>query len=270
MKITPTTKYIISTSGRASSIERYQRLLQEILHEDIAYLPISAYSEDGLIKAEHFAQAIKGLGAIGGAISKDIKGKIIPYLDTLDNLAQRVGSVNTVIRENDKLAGYNTDAYGFEKAIANGIAQSQIKIRTAVIYGYGGVFNVAYHVLASLGVEVFLTGRRAEEVHKKNETYKLTPFDGKPKDLFVNATPVTDQPLYLATGFLDALHGSKMAFDHHMPGNYLAEYCKQNGVVHIPGTAMYYPQMYRQWALFLNGYVAPEQIPGLIAQAEKG
>jgi shikimate dehydrogenase len=270
MKITSTTKYILSTSGRASSIERYRRLLQDILQIDVAYLPISPYTEDGFIQAEHFAQAIKGLGAIGGAISKDIKAKIIPYLDALDHSAQLVGSVNTVIREKDKLIGYNTDAHGFEMAIREGIRQSQLKVKTAVIYGYGGVFNVAYHVLASLGIEVFLTGRRPEEIAKKNKEYALPPFDGYAKDLFVNATPVTDQPLELATDFMKAIRGSKLVFDHHMPGIYLAAYCKENRITYIPGTKMYYPQMYRQWALFLKDYISADQLPSLIAQTEKG
>lgn len=268
MKITPATKYILSTSGRASSIERYQRLLQEILQIDIAYLPISPYAEDGLIKAEHFVQAIKGLGAIGGAISKDIKIQVIPYLDKLDSSAQKVGSVNTVIREEDILIGYNSDAYGFEQAIREGIAQFQVSVKTALIYGYGGVFNVAYHVLDSLGIEVSLTGRRVEEVIKKNEKYRLNTFDGSPRDLFVNASPVTDHPLDEAKGFLAALRGSKMVFDHHMPGSYLAAYCSENNIAYIPGRAMYYPQMYRQWALFLRDYISPDQLPDLIAQAE--
>jgi shikimate dehydrogenase len=268
MKISPSTKYILSTSGRASSIERYQRLLGEILQLDIVYLPISAYPEEKVIKAENFVQAIRGLGAIGGAISKDIKVKIIPYLDQLDNSAHKVGSVNTVIREKDVLIGYNTDTYGFEQAIREGIAQSQVQVKTALIYGYGGVFNVAYHVLTSLGIDVSVTGRRPDEISKKNQAYGLTPFDGSPKDLFVNAAPITDHPLNEAVGFLEALSGSKIVFDHHMPGSYLAVYCKENSIAYIPGTAMYYPQMYKQWALFLREYVSEDELPKLVTQAE--
>jgi shikimate dehydrogenase len=268
MKISPSTKYILSTSGRASSIERYQRLLGEIVQLDIVYLPISPYANENGIKAENFVQAIRGLGAIGGAISKDIKVKVIPYLNKLDHSAHKVGSVNTVIREKDVLIGYNTDTYGFEQAIREGIAQSQVQVKTALIYGYGGVFNVAYHVLTSLGIEVSVTGRRTEEIAKKNQEYGLTPFDGSPKDLFVNAAPVTDHPLTEAVGFVEALRGSKLVFDHHMPGSYLAAYCKENGIAYIPGTAMYYPQMYKQWALFLREYVAPDALPKLISQAE--
>ena len=202
---------------------------------------------------------------MGGAISKDIKGKIIPFLDELDELARRVQSVNTVIRQGEKLIGYNTDAHGFEQAIREGIAGKPIK--TALVYGYGGVFNVVYHVLKSLGLKVYVTGRRPEAVQQINEQYGLAPHQGEPKDLFINASPVTDQPLENAPGFLDAVAGSRLVFDHEMPGAFLQEYCQQHGIQHIPGTAMYYPQMYKQWALFLEGVVSEEELPELIKKA---
>lgn len=265
MKLTSGTRYIISTSGRPSSIRRYERLLQDILGLNVAYLPISPKDQESKIQPEDFVHAISGLGAIGGAISKDIKGKVIEHLHELDELATRVQSVNTVIRKGDQLMGYNTDAHGFEVAIKEGIAGTDVK--TALVYGYGGVFNVVYHVLKSLGIQVFVCGRREEAVAEVNEIYGLTPHDGSPKDLFINASPVTDSPLSEAPGFLAAVQGSKVAFDHEMPGQFLADFCQAEGIKHIPGTAMYYPQMYRQWALFLEGLVEEKEIPELIRKA---
>src|SRR5690606_23148076 len=124
MRVNAETRYIISTSGRISSAKRYQKLLQEILNLNIAYIPVTSYADDGKIKPEDFTNLIRGLGAIGGAISKDIKHTIIPYLDELDPLAKHVQSVNTVIRRGEKLIGYNTDALGFESAIKKGIKTS--------------------------------------------------------------------------------------------------------------------------------------------------
>lgn len=268
MNITTGTQYIISTSGRPTSIRRYERLLQEILGLNMAYLPIAAKDDVTKIQPEDFVHAISGLGAVGGAISKDIKGKVIPYLDELDELAGRVQSVNTVIRKGNRLLGYNTDAYGFEQAITQGIAG--LNVATALVYGYGGVFNVVYHVLKSMGLKVYVTGRRSEAVAQINEQYGLQPHDGSPKHLFINASPVTDKPLEEAPGFLEAVAGSQVVFDHEMPGQYLMDYCTDHGIRHIPGTAMYYPQMYRQWALFLDGLVNAEDIPALIAQASEG
>lgn len=263
------TKYIISTSGRISSAKRYQKLLQEVLKLNIAYLPVSHYANDRKIKPEDFANVIRGLGAIGGAISKDIKHTIIPHLDELDSLAKQVQSVNTVIREGEKLIGYNTDAFGFKLAIKKGVKTSNIPIKTAVIYGYGGVFNVAYQVLTSLGIKVFVTGRNPEEVDKKNKEFNLNPFNNFAADLFVNATPASDFPLKQAQGFLKALHGCKLVFDHQMPGTYLRKYCEEKHIFYIPGTDMYYPQMYKQWAIFLKEHVNYDELPGLISLAEK-
>lgn len=235
---------------------------------NIAYIPVSSYSNDEKVKPEDFANVIRGLGAIGGAISKDIKHTIIPYLDELDPLAKQMQSVNTVIREGDKLIGYNTDAFGFESAIKKGIKTGEIPVKTAIIYGYGGVFNVAYHVLTSIGIRVFVTGRNPVEVDKKNKEYNLSSYTGNTADLFINATPASDYPLKQAQGFLKALEGCKTVFDHQMPGTYLRKYCEEKHIHYIPGTAMYYPQMYKQWSLFLKDHVNYDELPELISQAE--
>lgn len=211
---------------------------------------------------------MKGLGVIGGAISKDIKHTIIPYLDDLDSLAKQVQSVNTVIKSGEKLVGYNTDAFGFESAIKKGIKTTRIPIKTAVIYGYGGVFNVAYHVLTSMGIKVYASGRNTEEVNKKVKEYNLSPHHGITTDLFVNATPASDYPLKQAQHFLKALLGCKLVFDHQMPGIYLRKYCEENHIPYIPGTDMYYPQMYKQWSFFLKGHVNYDELPKLISLAE--
>eukprot|EP01052_Picozoa_sp_SAG31_P013910 SAG31_NODE_849_length_11529_cov_3.342257_7_plen_175_part_00 len=68
------TRYILSTSGRPSSLERYRRLLQDILEADIAYVPISAPGAAGApIDPQQFCWALRGLNAIGGAISRDVR-----------------------------------------------------------------------------------------------------------------------------------------------------------------------------------------------------
>lgn len=269
VKIGPETKLIISTSGRVKSLKRNQVLLQEILGLDIAYIPIISDTPDNKINPLNFAKAIRGLSAIGGAISKDIKEEIVPYLDKIDKLAKKVKSVNTVIREKNKLIGYNTDLYGFHQAIKNNILDKNISIKTALIYGYGGIFNVIYSILSSLGIEVYLTGRNKDKIQEKVKKFKLKPYDDKPKDLFINAALISDHPLEQAVNFLESIKQSKIVFDLNMPGDYLYDYCQTNGINYIPGTEMYYPQMYKQLELFLKDLVKKDDIPGLVKQAEK-
>ena len=72
MKIGPKTRFIISTSGRLSSLIRYKKLLQDILKLDIAYISISSH-ENSYIQPQEFVNTLRGMNCIGGAISKDIK-----------------------------------------------------------------------------------------------------------------------------------------------------------------------------------------------------
>ncbi len=257
-------QYILSTSGRITSLRRYQRLLQEKLNLDIVYLPITSVDSATTIDPAHFSDTIRGLGAIGGAISKDIKGRVIPFLDELDDSAAAVQSVNTVIRKGQRLIGYNTDTIGFREAIAQGIETSGEEVKSAVVYGYGGVFNVVHHVLSQMGLQVYVTGRNPSKVEEVRASFDLEAFSGE-ADLFVNATPVTDAPLAQATGLVEALGECKVVFDHHMPGAYLQSFCEENGKYYIPGTAMYHPQMLLQWSLFLAEFAPGEKVKSALA-----
>ena len=74
---------VVAQSGRPSSLERYRRLLQDILGLDIAYTPISA-QDGGAIDPQQFCWALRGVNAIGGAISRDIKASVVPFLDEVE------------------------------------------------------------------------------------------------------------------------------------------------------------------------------------------
>ena len=73
------------------------------------------------------------------------KRDVIPYCDRLDETAQQIGSVNTIVREHDgSLTGYNTDAYGLTyMANRAGISFSGRKV---VVFGSGGASLTARHV----------------------------------------------------------------------------------------------------------------------------
>ncbi len=267
IKITSSTKFILSTSGRPTSMLRYNHLLQDILNLDIAYVPISDNSN--VINPQKFAFALRGMNCLGGAISKDIKHSIIPYLDSVDEFSKQIESVNTVLVRGDKLVGCNTDALGFRIAIAAAIEACPVKVVTAVCYGYGGVTSVVVHVLRSLGIETFICGRRLEEAAKRAEQLGAQVWTPECRpQLFVNAAPVTERPLDEAINLLPALQGCAIAFDHEMPGQRLLDYCTSNGVIHVAGVAMYYPQMQVQWGMFLDGLVDPDRLPTMISQAD--
>lgn len=267
LAIGPSTKFILSTSGRRQSAERYRVLLQEILKLDWAYIAFSSPTDK--IESKHFAWALRGLNAVGGAISKDIKGTIAKELDEVDQLALDVGAVNTVVRRGSRLIGYNTDAIGFKVAIQNGLRG--LSVTSAVCYGYGGVTSVVVAVLRRLNISVCITGRRLEAAKLRADELGVGVFrpGDAPVQLFVNAAPVTDMPLDQAPNFIAALQGCSVCFDHELQGIYLHEHCKVHGLRHIPGKDMYYPQMEAQWSLFLEGTVPSKEVPALLEEAQR-
>lgn len=87
------------------------------------------------------------------------KQAIIPLLDGLDPLAERIGAVNTVVRESDgNLLGYNTDAPGFLEPLRERL-QKQHLFRMARILGTGGAARAIIAALASEGFVIVLAGR---------------------------------------------------------------------------------------------------------------
>ena len=70
--------------------------------------------EDGTTLRQKFFD----LNIKGANITVPHKEEAFKACDILDEFAQKVGSVNTIVKKDGKLYGYNTDAPGFLKAIA--------------------------------------------------------------------------------------------------------------------------------------------------------
>ncbi len=252
--LNPETRFILSTSGSHSSMKQHNAALQKI-GLDLVYFTVNRE-----ISPETYAGLLKSPIVRGGAVTgQGLKSEIIPYLDSIDKLAKEMGSVNTVVNVEGLLYGYNSDAFGFEKAMRDGLKKSKLSIKSAIIYGNGGVSGTAYTILSSMNIPVTMTGRNTERVSNKRKELGITHFEG-PYDLIVNATPISYNPIEDAVGLTDLLNGSKIVFDHNMPEkfdkkNLLHEYCIHKDIFFIPGKEMYIPQMIKQWGLFFDGLI---------------
>jgi len=259
------TKFIFSTSGSASSIVRHNDAIQK-LGLNLVYFTIS-----GPVTPEGYAALVRSPITRGAAVTGKggLKSTIIQYLDEVEPLALKTRAVNTIVNNDGKLFGYNSDAIGLKTALMKGIATSGLDIKTAAIYGNGGVSGVAFHVLQELGIKVSLTGRDPKRVLEKKKELGIehvADFAG-PYDLVVDATPVSSNPDFMnATGFSELLEGCKMVFCHNMPEkdnhtNYLEQYCTKKKLNFIPGKWMYKAQLAKQYRLLFEGYNKPDGSP---------
>lgn len=118
------------------------------------------------------------------------KEQVIPLLDTVDKEAEKIGAVNTIkISRNKKLTGYNTDHYGFAKALA---LFFPLHTKTALILGTGGASKAVAYVLKTLDFDYKFVSRTKTP---GNYTYKeLTREIIHNHCLIINCTPLGTFP----------------------------------------------------------------------------
>ena len=113
------------------------------------------------------------------------KKDVIPYLDEIDPSAKRLGSVNTVVRKDGKIYGYNTDYYGFHSMVLrSGI---DVAGKKTLVLGTGGTSVTAQAVLKDLGAQVTVISRSGENNYENLSRH----YDAK---VIVNTTPVGMYP----------------------------------------------------------------------------
>lgn len=113
------------------------------------------------------------------------KEKIISYLDGMDEIAKKLGAVNTIKNENGKLVGYNTDYYGIKETIKE--MKLDLNGKIVYIFGTGGSSKAVEKVIKDLGGD-FLSVSRSKSSEKIISYEKLKGLNQL--ELGVNCTPV--------------------------------------------------------------------------------
>ncbi|MDH5332963.1 MAG: shikimate dehydrogenase [Thermoleophilia bacterium] len=138
---------------------------------DWAYVPLPT-------PPEALGDGVRGLVAAGFAganVTIPHKQAVIPLCDELAEVAERAGSVNTLVVADGSLLGSSTDG----PAVTD---QIEAHGRRALVLGTGGASRAVADALRRVGAEVLVTGRRDAGWPPSSEGF----------DVLVNATPVKD------------------------------------------------------------------------------
>lgn len=127
---------------------------------------------------------------IGINVTIPYKQTVIPYLDFIDEGARAIGAVNTVVKRDGRLYGYNTDFYGMTMLFAH--AGVDPKGKKAAILGSGATSKTAAAVLASLGAGEIL--RVSRSGNDGALTYGELTEKHSDTEIIVNTTPVGMYP----------------------------------------------------------------------------
>ena len=129
---------------------------------------------------------LKGDNYHGINITIPYKKSVIPFCDRLTEQAQKLGAVNTIVRQTDgSLLGHNTDYFGFRSmAEKNGIHFTGKKV---LVLGSGGASNTVCCVMRELGAEVVVISRNGDNNYNNLNLHSDC-------SAIVNATPVGMYP----------------------------------------------------------------------------
>ena len=143
---------------------------------------------------------------LGANVTIPHKELIRDYLDGLDPWAETVGAVNTIVKEDGRLVGHNTDGYGFLRSLEErgGVSPEG---KSVLLLGAGGAARAAVFALAEKGAaRVLIANRTAErgaalagDVRGRSLDVRSIPLreareEAGRVDLIVNATSMGMAP----------------------------------------------------------------------------
>lgn len=195
-----------------------------LLNLDFLYVVFPVEPKD-LDKA---VMALSALKIKGVNVTIPFKQDILKYLDEIAPCAGRIGAVNTIVNENGKLIGYNTDGEGFINSLKE--VNFEIEGKKILLLGAGGACRAVAVALAWAGAKKIIVATR--DVNKAEKMIKETGLDqelqtecfslpGLPAekiaepDLIVNTTPLGMAPLEdkMPDISLEGLHSSQYVYD---------------------------------------------------------
>jgi len=141
------------------------------------------------------AAAMNGFRALnvkGVSVTIPHKQAVIDNLDEIDPVAEKIGAVNTLVINNGKIKGFNTDWLGANRALEQELSLSGKKV---LLLGAGGSARAIGFGLLEAGAEVIIASRtqssgEALAANLNCPWQPLAEAGGIAADALVNATSV--------------------------------------------------------------------------------
>ena len=126
---------------------------------DGVYMPLAVAPED----LSAALSALPALGFRGVNLTLPHKEPALDLCHEVDELARRIGAVNTIVVREGKLVGSNSDAFGFLENLKEGAPEWRAEAAPAVVLGAGGAARAVVAALADAGApDVRIVNRTRE------------------------------------------------------------------------------------------------------------
>ncbi len=159
----------------------------KIIHQELFDAPYEIVN----LSYNELAPFIKQKDFHGINVTTPYKQVVTGLVDELSKCAVICGSVNTIVKRDDKLVGYNTDFLGFKSMLEYyGI---NVKGKQVVILGDGGASKAVQKYCTIFGAKISVVSRSNERINLDYQQFTTL----KKIDILINATPVGTYPGFL-------------------------------------------------------------------------
>ena len=162
------------------------------------------------------------------------KEQVIPYLDELSPVVEKIGACNCIKIKNGKLTGYNTDVIGFRKTLEPKLLPHHDK---ALVLGTGGAAKAVCHVLEELQIGYTLVSRHPVSGGIQYE--QIDQWIMASHRLIINTTPLGMHP--------KVDEAPRIPYEEVGPSHYLYD------LVYNPDPTLFLMQGREQGAVTENG-----------------
>jgi|TARA_B110000027_G_scaffold101752_1_gene107607 shikimate dehydrogenase len=214
------------------------------------------------LKVKNIIQAKKILTNFnfkGCSLSMPFKEKLINFVDKLDVNAKKIGSINTVLKKNNKLIGYNTDYYASKEILKK---QRFSKKANILVLGSGGAAKAVLQSIIDLKfTNIFLSSRNKSRFNKMKIKKKITFIKWNKRnkincEILINTTPLGmfgQHEKKIPIEF-SKKNFPKLIYDlpiNHS-GNLLSKFANKNKIKYISGLVSSYNQGLKQFEIYNN------------------
>jgi shikimate dehydrogenase len=156
----------MSLAGRPGNFgTRFHNYLYEKLGLNFIYKAFTTQDIEAAVKG------VRALGIRGCAVSMPFKESCMPFLDAIDPSAKVIDSVNTIVNDEGRLTGYNTDYIAVKSLITSHQLDTQARV---MIRGSGGMGKAVIAAFRDAGFRDVIIAARNHERHGAGPSIRLS------------------------------------------------------------------------------------------------
>jgi shikimate dehydrogenase len=133
---------------------------------------------------------------LGSNVTIPYKSQFLEVVDELEETAASIGALNTIVKSDGTIKGYNTDVYGFLKPLENYI--ERLNGESVIVFGTGGASKAVIYGLRQIGVEqIVLVSRNPGSINRDGLllcNYSNWQAYAEESVMMVNTTPLGMYP----------------------------------------------------------------------------